>query len=76
MLYEHPADTRTGAGSGLDLRSASPHMRVMIADDEPLSRERVRSLLERAGWTEIIGEFADGAQTIRAIRAVMPRRRR
>lgn len=72
MLYEHPDDTRTGAGSGLDLRSASPHMRVMIADDEPLSRERVRSLLERAGWTEIIGEFADGAQTIRAIRADPP----
>ena len=47
-------------------------IRVLIADDEPLARERVRSLLlDEPDW-EIVGECADGTQAISAIKQHSP----
>ena len=41
-------------------------MRVIIADDEPLARERVRSLLSGEPDVEVITECANGDQTLKA----------
>jgi two-component system LytT family response regulator len=38
---------------------------IIIADDEPLARERVRSLLQGEADVEIVGECADGAQALK-----------
>ncbi len=38
---------------------------AIIADDEPLARERVRSILANEPDVEIIAECADGAQTLK-----------
>ena len=47
-------------------------LRALIVDDEPLSRERVRSLLEQTDHVEIIGECANGLEAIHAIEAEAP----
>ena len=38
---------------------------IIIADDEPLARERVRSVLEDEPDVEIVAECADGAQALK-----------
>ncbi len=46
---------------------------VLIADDEPLARVRMRSLLEAySGELEILGEAGSGAQTIQKIHELDP----
>ena len=40
--------------------------RVVIADDEPLARERVRTLLDDIGGYDIVAECADGDCVVRA----------
>ena len=40
---------------------------TLIVDDEPLARERVRTLLETDDEIEVIGECADGMEAVRAI---------
>jgi two-component system, LytTR family, response regulator len=52
-------------------RSAA-RIRTLIADDEPLARERLRTLLARHGDVEIIGECANGADAIDAITELHP----
>ena len=47
-------------------------IRTLIADDEPLARERLRALLGRHDDVEIIGEYSNGAETIEAITALRP----
>lgn len=47
-------------------------MRVLIAEDEPLARDRIRSLLENEGDVEITAECADGRSTVDAIREHEP----
>jgi two-component system, LytTR family, response regulator len=47
-------------------------MRVLIVDDEPLARQRLRALLEAEADLEIAGECADGRQAVDAIRAHKP----
>jgi two-component system, LytTR family, response regulator len=47
-------------------------IRTLVVDDEPLARERVRSLLESQGGIEVIGECADGLQAIEAIEGKQP----
>jgi two-component system LytT family response regulator len=46
--------------------------RVLVADDEPLARERLRMLLEREPGMQVIGECGDGAEAIAAIRQLQP----
>jgi two-component system, LytTR family, response regulator len=46
--------------------------RVIIADDEPLGRARLRMLLADEPWVELIAECADGPSTIAAIDKFRP----
>ena len=39
-------------------------MRTLIVDDEPLARERMRSLLEAEPDVEIVGECRDGREAV------------
>jgi two-component system LytT family response regulator len=48
------------------------NIRALIVDDEPLARERVRSLLRQEPDIEILGECADGTEAIAAIRKQRP----
>jgi len=45
---------------------------VLIVDDEPLARERVRDLLRRYDDIDIVGEAADGRKAVTAIRRKKP----
>jgi two-component system, LytTR family, response regulator len=47
-------------------------IRTLIADDEPLARERLRALLARHGDVQVIGECANGAEAIDAITELHP----
>ncbi len=47
-------------------------IRTLIADDEPLARDRLRQLLEAEAEIEIIGECADGAEAVAAIQKESP----
>jgi two-component system, LytTR family, response regulator len=55
-----------------DVPDAEPPVRVLIADDEPLARERLRMLLERHAGYEVVGESEDGAATVAAIAELRP----
>jgi two-component system LytT family response regulator len=46
--------------------------RVLIVDDEPLARERIRTLLSEDAGFEVAGEAADGAAAAQAIAALNP----
>jgi len=46
--------------------------RVVIADDEPLARERLRMLLGQEDWIEVVAECADGPSAIAAIQRLRP----
>ena len=50
----------------------SPRIRVLIADDEPLARERLRMLLEPEDWLETVEEVGDGLAAIAAIQKLRP----
>ena len=47
-------------------------IRTLIVDDEPLSRERIRNLLEPQSDVEIVGECGNGRQALAAMRSVHP----
>ncbi len=47
-------------------------LRVLIADDEPLARERLRRLLERQKDIIVVGECGDGLSTLESIRRDQP----
>ncbi len=47
-------------------------LRILIVDDEPLGRERIRTLLAGDPEVEIAGECADGKQAVAAIRRLKP----
>ena len=47
-------------------------IRVLIAEDEPLARERIRSLLDDESDIEVIAECPDGRTAIQAIRQHQP----
>jgi two-component system LytT family response regulator len=49
-----------------------PKKRVVIADDEPLARDRLRMLLSPEEWLEIVGEYENGTDAIRAIQDLRP----
>ena len=46
--------------------------RVLIADDEPLARERLRMLLSKEDWVEIAGECDNGTDAVAAIHKLKP----
>jgi len=47
-------------------------LRILIVDDEPLARERVRAMLRAEPQAEIIGECGNGPDAIEAIRRDQP----
>lgn len=47
-------------------------IRTVIVDDEPLARERVRTLLAREPDFDIVAECPDGANAIEAIESLQP----
>jgi two-component system LytT family response regulator len=47
-------------------------LRILIADDEPLARERLRALLPKDVVMEIVGECGSGTEAIEAIRRDKP----
>lgn len=47
-------------------------LRVVIVDDEPLARERIRSLLGSEPDVEIVGECADGPAAVEAVTRTQP----
>ena len=50
----------------------TPRTRVLIVDDEPLARERIRTLLEEEPAFELVGEAADGTAGAESILALQP----
>ncbi len=47
-------------------------LRILIVDDEPLARDRLRGLLRREPGVEVIGECASGEEALAAIPAQKP----
>lgn len=47
-------------------------LRTLIVDDEPLARERLRTLLADDPEVEVVGECADGRGAVRAMRELAP----
>lgn len=47
-------------------------IRTIIVDDEPLGRERVRTLLARDDEIEVVGECGDGKKAVAAIEKLKP----
>ncbi|MGH9579376.1 MAG: LytR/AlgR family response regulator transcription factor [Terriglobales bacterium] len=47
-------------------------IRALIVDDEPLARERIRSLLQSEPDVQVAGECADGRKALAAIRKQAP----
>jgi two-component system LytT family response regulator len=47
-------------------------LRILIADDEPLARERLRALLPKDIALEIVGEYGTGTEAAEAIRRDKP----
>ena len=48
------------------------NLRVVIADDEPLARERVRTFLAEEPDIEIVAECGDGAEAVLRIEQLRP----
>ncbi len=46
--------------------------RVLIADDEPLARERLRTLLGSEDWVEVIAECQNGDEAVDSITKLQP----
>jgi len=58
-----------------------PHIRLLIADDQPRVRQSLEALLMALGWSsptrasiqiEIVGEADDGQQTVAQVQALHP----
>jgi two-component system LytT family response regulator len=47
-------------------------IRTLIVDDEPLARQRVRTLLEADPDIAVVGECADGRQAVAELRSLRP----
>ncbi|MCX8091101.1 MAG: response regulator [Verrucomicrobiae bacterium] len=47
-------------------------IRALIVDDEPLARERIRTLLREEPDVEVVGECADGPAAVAAIQKLSP----
>lgn len=47
-------------------------MKILIADDETLARQRLRALIEALGGYEVVGEAATGADAVAACQRLKP----
>jgi two-component system response regulator AlgR len=51
---------------------AAPRLKVLIVDDEPPARERLRGLLTEIGDVDVIGEAATGAEALSCVHDLAP----
>ncbi|MEM7355832.1 MAG: LytTR family DNA-binding domain-containing protein [Acidobacteriota bacterium] len=56
----------------LDALASSPRPRVLLVDDEPPARRRLRRLLEARDDIELVGESGDGRSAVDAIHQLRP----
>ena len=54
------------------IRAAAGPVRVVLADDEPLLRAGLRTVLEASGSVQVVGQAADGAELLTAVDAHHP----
>lgn len=47
-------------------------VRVLLADDHALVRAGIRSLVERIGFVEVVGEAGDGREAMQLVRSLKP----
>ncbi len=47
-------------------------MKILIVDDEPLARSRLRAQVAELGAGEVVGEAVDGADALTKIAALAP----
>lgn len=47
-------------------------MRVVLAEDHPITRAGIRNLLEKAADIDVVGEAGDGSETLRLVRELAP----
>ena len=47
-------------------------IRVLIVDDEPLAREKIRALVGEDPGVEVVGECGNGAEAVEQVRALAP----
>ncbi len=52
--------------------AASTKIRVLIVDDEPLARRRIKSLLAHESNIDVIGECSDGSKAVSSISELTP----
>lgn len=50
----------------------TPRIRIVLAEDHTLVRAGIRSLLDELAWVEVVGEAADGRETIRLVSRLRP----
>ncbi|HJW93747.1 MAG TPA: LytTR family DNA-binding domain-containing protein [Thermoanaerobaculia bacterium] len=60
------------AALGSPLTGSNAQIRAIIVDDEPLSRSRIRRLLEHENDIDVIGEYANPARARQAIAQLNP----
>lgn len=53
-------------------RFTAGQIKVLLADDHPIVREAIASILEGAGDITVVAEVADGKAAIRAVQSVKP----
>ena len=51
---------------------SGPRLRVLIADDEPLGRQRIAELLRKHDDVEIVAAVDDGVRAVEAIKSLRP----
>jgi two-component system LytT family response regulator len=54
------------------MTAALPPLRILIADDEPLARQRLSNMLAREASVEIVAECTNGTEAEAAIRTLTP----
>lgn len=52
--------------------SRSNHIRVLLADDHPIVRRGLRTILQSTADYEVVGEARDGEETIELARRLLP----
>ncbi len=66
------AATMARLPSRRDASGGVSKLRLLIADDQPLMRAGFRAVLEATGDMEVVGEADDGAEAVKAARALKP----